>query len=91
MRTLRTGGTFIVLPGGNGGTISKHPKAGVRQINFGFMSAGNHSQLDILKGFFEAGKLQAHVQASFPLFNASAAFALSKAGHVIGKVAVSAP
>ena len=88
MRTIRVGGTYIVLPGGGGGTISKHPKVGVRQINFGMATAGNHSQLDVLKGFFDAGKLTAHAYASFPLANASSAFALNKAGHVLGKVSV---
>ena len=32
MPKVRAGGVIFVLPGGNGGTISKHPKPGVKQI-----------------------------------------------------------
>jgi hypothetical protein len=35
MRTMKVGGTYLLLPGGGGGTLSKHPKPGVNQINFG--------------------------------------------------------
>ena len=35
MRTIRNGGVFIFLPGKDGGGVSKHPKAGVKQINYG--------------------------------------------------------
>ena len=90
MRTIRPGGVFILLPGGGGGTLSKHPKAGVTQINFGETTSSHHSQLDILKGLFDAGKLRAHVYAAFPLARAAEAFAMNKAGHVAGKVAVTA-
>ena len=36
MPKLRAGGTFIFLPGKNG-ALSKHPKEGVKQINYGLM------------------------------------------------------
>ena len=90
MRTIRAGGTYLILPGGGGGSISKHPKTGVRQINFGLTTSTNHSGLDQLAGYFNAGKLVPHVFASFALNTAAAAFALNKGGDVVGKVAVTA-
>merc|ERR1712087_935307 len=45
LRSIRKGGTFLVLMGGNGGTISAHPKQGVRQIPFGLMQE-NRRTLD---------------------------------------------
>lgn len=88
MHAIRAGGVYLVLPGGNGGTISKHPKAGVTQINYGLTDASKHEQLDVLKGFFDAGKLVAHLNTLYPLEQTAAAFAESKAGHVVGKVAI---
>lgn len=89
MRKMKAGGVYLVLPGGNGGTISRHPKKGVRQINFGMAKATNRSLLDTLASLFDDGKLQPHVFADFPLGEAAEAFALSKTGTVVGKVAVS--
>jgi hypothetical protein len=63
MRVIRTGGTYIILPGGEGGSVSKHPKAGVKQINFGLTTSTHHSQLDTLAQLFDAGKLHAHLYA----------------------------
>jgi NADPH:quinone reductase-like Zn-dependent oxidoreductase len=88
MRTMKKGGVYLVLPGGNGGTLSRHPKEGVRQINFGMAKATNHSLLDELAALFDAGQMQPHVFQSFPLADAAKAFALSKTGTVVGKVAV---
>ena len=34
MSKMRVGGTYLVVPGGEGGKISSHPKAGVRQLTF---------------------------------------------------------
>ena len=88
MRTLRSGGVYILLPGGGGGTLSKKGKAGVTQVNYGLTTSGDHAGLDILKNLFEQGRLKPHVQQTFTLETAAQAFALSKAGHVVGKVAV---
>ena len=85
---LKSGGVYIILPGGEGGKISDHPKAGVKQINYGLTSSDNHEPLDRLKVYFEAGQLKAHVFQQIPLDHASEAFALSKTGTVAGKVAV---
>ena len=49
MHAIRSGGVYLILPGGGGGTISKHPKVGVKQINFGYTDASKHEQLDLLK------------------------------------------
>jgi NADPH:quinone reductase-like Zn-dependent oxidoreductase len=88
MRAIRPGGTYLILPGGGGGTISKHPKEGVKQIDFGFTTSSNHTQLDLLAEWFDAGKLVPRVSASFSMAHAAEAFALSKTGTVVGKVSV---
>ena len=77
-----------LLPGGEGGTLSKHPRPDVTQINFGLTNSSDHTLLDQLASFFDAGALHAHVAAVYPLEQAAEAFAASKAGQVIGKVAV---
>eukprot|EP00947_MAST-08B_sp_MAST-8B-sp1_P006125 g6125.t1 len=91
MRTLKQGSAYVLLPGGGGGAISKKPKAGVTQINFGYTDASSHAGLDTLAALFDAGKLEPHVYQQYPLANVSAAFAASKTGHVVGKVAVEVP
>ena len=88
MRALRSGGVYLLLPGGQGGTISKHPRPDVTQINFGLTNSSDYTLLDKLAAFFDSGALQAHVAAVYPLEQAADAFAASKAGNVIGKVAV---
>ena len=88
MRALRSGGVYIVLPGGGGGTISQHPKAGVKQINYGFTASDSYEPLDTLKSYFEAGALKPHIFQQVPLTSAAEAFKLSKDGDVLGKVCV---
>jgi hypothetical protein len=88
MRVLRSGGVYIILPGGNGGKISKNPKAGVKQINYGLTTSDSHEPLDRLASYFESGLMVAHVFQYIPLDHAASAFALSKTGTVAGKVAV---
>eukprot|EP00937_MAST-01D_sp_MAST-1D-sp2_P002987 g2987.t1 len=88
MRALRSGGVYIILPGGGGGTVSKHPKAGVTQLNFGYTASDDYATLDALAAHFDAGAVKAHVFAQVPLAEAAQAFALSKTGTVAGKVAV---
>ena len=55
MRTMKHGGTILVLPGGNGGKISKHPRADVRQITFTGTRSSAHDGLDTMAEFFDAG------------------------------------
>lgn len=86
MASLKPTGTFIFLPG-KGGAVSRHPKAGVKQINYGLM-VPSASLLDELHSLYQGGKLRAHVETSYPLTNVSGAFAQSAAGHVVGKVAI---
>merc|ERR1712203_1301581 len=88
MHAIRSGGTYLVLLGGNGGTISKNPKVGVKQVNFGLFNGGK-KEMDTLKGFFEAGKLQAHVmQPAYGLAEIPKAFTRSLSGGILGKIAV---
>jgi len=87
MASLKTGGVFIFLPG-KGGALSKHPKAGVKQINYGILGGSTTKDLDTLKEFVDAGKLKSHVQQSFGLSEVSQAFNQSFHGHVIGKLGI---
>jgi len=80
-----------VLPGGEGGSISKHPKVGVKQIDFGLMDfAVERSDVDILAKLFEQGQWKAHVdpRTPFTLEQVDKAFTLSSTGSVVGKIAV---
>ncbi len=61
MPALRAGGTFIFLPG-DGGAVSKHPKPGVKQINYGLCKSTNHTDLDILRVLVEGGQVRPRVQ-----------------------------
>merc|ERR1712224_358821 len=88
MHSIRSGGTFLVLMGGNGGTISKKPKAGVRQVPFGLCTAGTE-EMDELKELFEAGKLSARtMQPTYNLSDVPAAFTRLRSHGVLGKIAV---
>ena len=37
MPKIKPGGVYLLLPGGEDGALSKRPKIGVKQINFGLM------------------------------------------------------
>ena len=86
MGCLKPGGVFVFLPG-KGGQLSKHPKPGVKQINYGLM-VPSASLLDELLELYTSKKLRAHVQHEYPLSNVSGAFGESAAGHVVGKLAI---
>jgi len=89
MHAIRTGGVYLVMDTGGGGTISKHPKAGVTQIAFGLADLSDHTKgLDILKSLFEAGKLHTHTQASYNLTGVTTAFNVDTSGKVLGKLAI---
>jgi len=88
MHAIRSGGTFLVLMGGSGGTISKHPKAGVRQVPFGLCTAAK-KELDQLKELFDAGKLQPRtMQPTYNLAQVPDAFTRLRSHGVLGKIAV---
>ena len=90
MHAIRAGGVLLVLEGGNGGTISKHPKAGVKQVAFGLADGSNHTTgLDVLARFFKRGQLRVHVQKVYALGEVPQAFTDSAAGDVLGKLAIS--
>ena len=80
--------TFIFLPG-KGGALSKHPKPGVRQVNYGLFTSAP-STYAALSAMVEAGTLHTVVQRRFALSaeNIEAAFRLQAAGHVVGKLVI---
>jgi NADPH:quinone reductase-like Zn-dependent oxidoreductase len=89
MHSIRKGGTFLVLLGGNGGTISKHPKSGVRQVYFEHDTHANRQTLDELRTLFDIGKL--HTRTMHPIYGLAEvpqAFTRLRSGGVLGKVAV---
>ena len=81
------GGVYMLLPGGENGALSKHPKAGVTQLSFGLMIP-SLARLNQVKSFFEAGGLTAHVEQTFDFEHVGDAFAFSKSGQVVGKIAI---
>ena len=87
MGSMRSGGVFLFLPG-KGAAVSKHPKAGVKQINFGLCDSSNHEDLDELKALVDGGKLAARVTRTFPLEQTIDAFRESYAGKAIGKIGI---
>merc|ERR1712039_755649 len=87
MPALRSGGVFIFLPG-KGGAVSKHPKEGVKQINYGLCDSSKHEDLDALKAIADAGHLKAVVDQTFPLDDIVKAQNTSFSGHVVGKLAI---
>jgi len=88
MHAIRPGGTFLVLMGGNGGTISDSPKEGVNQVSFGFATFGT-DELDYMKHEFEAGTLSAKVmQPVYTLSSVPDAFTRSRSHGVLGKIAI---
>lgn len=88
MPSLKPGGSFVFLPG-KGGTLSKHPKKDVKQINFGLCDSSHYKDLDDIKQFVDNGQLKAVVQKVFPLAQIREAFNTSYSGHVVGKLGVS--
>eukprot|EP00936_MAST-01D_sp_MAST-1D-sp1_P001681 g1681.t1 len=87
MNALRSDGVFIYLPG-KGGGVSKKPKKGVKQINYGLCDSSKHEDLDALSAMIAAGQLRGHVQQSFELANVVQAFNTSFAGQVVGKLGI---
>jgi len=87
MSSIRPGGVFVFLPG-KGGAVSKHPKEGVTQINYGLCDSSKHEDLDALKAIADKGQLKAVVQETIPLHDIVMALNTSFAGHVVGKLAI---
>jgi len=87
MPSLRSGGVFEFLPG-KGGALSKKPKDGVTQINYGLADSSNHEDLDALKAIADVGHLKAVVAQSFALENIHGALDASFSGHAVGKIGI---
>jgi len=103
MHAIRTGGAYVMLPNGDGNCffsqsqkypcVAAHPKEGVANIN---VITGNFfkdpsqvlAALNELKGFIDAGQIEARVMQQFSLEDTRAAYAKVAEGHVNGKVAV---
>ena len=86
MPSLRAGGVFIFLPGKNG-KLSKHPKPGVRQIDYGLFHSAGATYVGLSR-MVEAGQVKAVVQQRYGLEQVAEAFTVCAAGHVVGKLGV---
>lgn len=87
MRTIRPGGTFVLLTGGGKGTLSKHPKQGVKQFESGiFTPSGN--ALDELAAGFDNGALHPHTFQKYGLSAVPEAFTRILGHGVFGKIAI---
>ena len=60
---------------------------GVTQLSFGLMIP-SLARLNTIKSFFEKGELKAHVDEIFDFDHIGDAFAFSKSGQVVGKIAI---
>lgn len=90
MRSMRLpGAIYELLPGGEDGQLSKHPRPGVTQISFGEMEP-NKKNLEALSSMFDAGVLKPHIDSTFALVDTHAAFARSATGETVGKIAITA-
>jgi len=87
MRSMRSNGEFIFLPG-KGGAVSENPKKGVVQLDFGLCDSSNHEDLDQLKDLVDAGLLRAVVPESHTLNNIQDVLQSSVAGHAVGKIGI---
>jgi NADPH:quinone reductase-like Zn-dependent oxidoreductase len=91
MPSLRApGGVFLFLPGRDG-ALSKHPKRGVRQINYGLTDASKYADLDELRALVDTADgdgLRSHIQETFPLADAVRALNVSMGGKVVGKLGI---
>lgn len=86
MRTIKSGGTFLVLMGGGGGTISANPKEGVNQVDFQYGT--DPTALDQVAAFIDAGALKPVIFASYGLQDTAAAWTRLRSHGVYGKIAV---
>ena len=91
MPALRVpGGVFLFLPG-RGGALSKHPRKGVTQINYGLTDSSKYTDLDELRHLVDredGDGLQSHIQETFSLAEAARALNVSMGGRVVGKLAI---
>jgi len=87
MHAIRSGGSFLVLMGGNGGEISENPKEGVNQVSFGFASFGS-KELSQIAAYYEAGKMIPITAAAYGFNDVKQAWTDKESGHFYGKLAI---
>lgn len=87
MNAIRPGGTFMLLTGGGKGTLSKHPKAGVKQIESGIFTPSGDA-LDVLAAWFDSGTIHAHTFETYNLSAVPEAFTRSQGHGILGKIAI---
>jgi len=87
MPAIRSGGTFMLLTGGGGGMLSKHPKQGVKQIESGIFTPAA-SALDELAAGFDNGTLHPHTLDRYGLSEIPEAFNRILGHGVLGKIAI---
>merc|ERR1711920_82516 len=89
MHAIRPGGVFMILIGGNGGKISDHPKAGVRQMASCRTKEMGTEGLDTLAHLFESRKLQSHTMSpTYGLSEVPQSFNRLLSHGVLGKIAI---
>jgi alcohol dehydrogenase len=89
MHAIRKGGVFMILPGGNKGQPSAHPKAGVRQVANCRTKNLDPEALNALAQLFDAGKLLPHTMSpTYSLSEVAQAFTRLLSPGVVGKVAI---
>jgi len=87
MHAIRPGGTFILLTGGGKGSLSKHPKDGVKQLESGIYTPSGNA-LDSLATWFDSGVLHPHTFQTFGLAEVPSAFTRSLGHGVFGKISI---
>merc|ERR1712151_195439 len=87
MRVIRPGGVFLYIPG-HGGGAAKHPKQGVKEVNFVLTDSSHYKDLDAMKSLSDAGNLKAVVVESYKLQDITKAMDASSKGHAVGKIGV---
>lgn len=87
MHAIRSGGKFLVLMGGNGGTISDNPKEGVQQISFGLSTAAE-KEFQQIAAYFDGGALQPVTWAAYGFHDMRACWNDKEHGHFYGKLAL---
>ena len=94
MPKIRPGGVFLLLPGGENGALSKHPKPGVKQINFGLMNfVVERKDVDMLAKLYEGGLWNPYVdpRSPFHLSEVAQAFSLSATGSAVPEGSAGTP
>ena len=87
MAKLRTGGAYVTICG----AMASHVKPGCTQHEFinSDTNLDSYKLLDELTALANKGGLRMpSIPASFPTSKVAEAFALSKTGHVVGKILV---